>query len=92
MQHLNPSPQVIKNLSITPTIYSPSLSPEHPLSPQPALPPEDALPPEPALSPPYAAQDLNTEETLNQSRDLMDDTINYYVIKSLTAPLLEHLK
>ena len=63
-----------QNLSITPTISSPALSPEHTSSP------------EPALSHEPAPKDLNTEDIPDQSMDLMDNTQGYYVIEPGTTP------
>ena len=73
LPHESPTPSY-PNLSITPTISSPALSPEHPSSP------------EPALSPEPAPKDLNTEDIPDQSMDLMDNTQDYYIIEPVTSP------
>ena len=56
------------NLSVTPTISSLSLTPEHALSPECVLSPTPSSP----------GPDINTEDTQNQS---MDDTIDWYLIE-----------
>ena len=70
--HQPPHPPSYEDLSITPTLSSPTLS--RPLSP------------EPALSPPPASPDISTEDTPNQSIDLMNDTIDYYEVEPAPAP------